>query len=163
MAVLASRKTKKATPGLLVENRRARFEYHFVEEYEAGIALLGSEVKSIRDRKISLAEAFCQFFGDELYLVQAHVSEYTNAHARNHEPLRKRKLLLKRKELDSIRDAVKLQGVTVVPTKVYLKDRQIKLGLALGKGKKLHDKRATIREREQKREMDRARRREYTS
>lgn len=160
MTVLAAKKTAKASPGLLVENRKARHEYHFLEEYEAGLALLGSEVKSIRDRKISLAEAFCQFYGDELFLVQAHIAEYTNAHARNHEPLRKRKLLLKRRELDAIRDAVKLQGVTVVPTKVYLKERRIKLGLALGKGKKLHDKRASIREREQKREMARARRRD---
>jgi len=163
VAVLGSGKTKKTTPGLLVENRKARHEYHLIEEYEAGIALVGSEVKSIRDRKISLAEAFCQFFGDELYLMQAHIAEYTNAHARNHEPLRRRKLLLKRKELDTIRDAVKLQGVTVIPTKVYLKDRRIKLGVALGKGKKLHDKRASIREREQKREMDRARRRDDIS
>lgn len=151
-------RSKKATPGLLAENRKARHEFHFVHEYEAGVALLGSEVKSIRDRKISLAEAFCQFHGDELFLMQAHVAEYTNAHARNHAPLRQRKLLLKRRELDAIKTAVKQEGLTVVPTKVYLKDRRIKLGIAVARGKKLFDKRATIRAREEKREMDRARR-----
>lgn len=152
------KKKQKDAPESLAENRRARHEYHFVAEYEAGISLLGSEVKSIRDRKISLAEAFCQFRGDELFLMQAHVAEYTNAHARNHEPLRPRKLLLRRKELEVIRDQVRKEGLTVVPTRVYLKDRRIKLGLAVARGKKLYDKRAAIRARDEKREMDRARR-----
>ncbi len=149
---------KKKHPGdqLLAENRRARFEYHILEEFEAGIALLGSEVKSIRDGQVSLTEAFCQFKGDELYLMQAHVAEYTLAHGRNHEPLRPRKLLLHRRELDQLHASTKMDGMTIVPLVLYLKDRRIKLQVGLAKGKKLHDKRASMKERDQKREMARA-------
>lgn len=153
-----ARKKKKARPGLLVENRKARHNYEILEEYEAGLSLMGSEVKSIRDGKASLAESFCAFVGDELYLVQAHIAEYTQAHARNHEPLRKRKLLMHRHQLDALKDKVRLQGVTLVPLAMYFKDRRIKLAIGVAKGKKLHDKRASIKERDQKREMDRARR-----
>lgn len=149
---------KKKHPGdqLLAENRRARFEYHVLEEVEAGIMLLGSEVKSIREGKLSLNEAFCQFKGGELYLMQAHVAEYPLAHRRNHEPLRPRKLLLHRRELDRLEQSTKLDGVTIVPLAIYIKDRRIKLQIGLAKGKKLHDKRAATKERDQKREMQRA-------
>lgn len=153
-----ARGKKKKHPGdqLLVENRRARFEYHILEELEAGVMLLGSEVKSIREGKCSLTEAFCQFQGDELYLMQAHVAEYPLAHRRNHEPLRPRKLLLHRRELDRLREQTKLDGVTIVPLSMYLKERRIKLQVGVAKGKKLHDKRASMKERDQKREMQRA-------
>ncbi len=153
-----ARKKKKVQPGLLVENRKARHDYEILEDYEAGLSLQGSEVKSIRDGKASLAEAFCAFVGDELYLQQAHIAEYTQAHARNHDPLRKRKLLMHRHQLDALKDKVKLQGVTLVPLSMYVKDRRIKLAIGVAKGKKLHDKRASIKEKDQKREMDRARR-----
>lgn len=155
---MGKRKKKKVQPGLLVENRRARHDYEILDEYEAGVSLLGSEVKSIRDGKASLAEAFCSFAGDELYLVQAHIAEYTQAHARNHDPLRKRKLLMHRHQLDDLRDRVKLQGVTLVPLSMYVKDRRIKLALGVGKGRKLHDKRQSIKAKDQKREMERAKR-----
>lgn len=153
-----ARGKKKKHPGdrLLAENRRARFEYHVLEELEAGLALLGSEVKSIREGKVSLNEAYCAFKGDELYLMQAHVAEYPLAHRRNHDPLRPRKLLLHRRELDRLHDATKLEGVTIVPLSVYVKDRRIKLQIGLAKGKKVHDKRAAMKERDQKREMQRA-------
>jgi len=153
-----ARKKKKVQPGLLVENRRARHDYEILEEHEAGLSLQGSEVKSIRDGKASLTEAFCSFFHGELYLVQAHVAEYTLAHARNHDPLRKRKLLMHRHQLDDLSDKVKLQGVTIIPLSLYVKDHRIKLAIGVGKGKKLHDKRASIKERDQRREMDRAKR-----
>jgi SsrA-binding protein len=157
-AGLVARKKKKPKLGdaVLEDNRKARFDYEILEEFEAGIALTGSEVKSIRDGKISLKEAFCQFKRGELFLVQAHVAEFTQAHARNHPPLRARKLLLHRRELDRLSEAVTRGGLTIVPLAVYVKGRVIKVQIALGRGKKVHDKRASIKEREQKLEMQRA-------
>ena len=138
---------------VFVAHRRATFEYEGVERFEAG-----SELKSVRDGTCSLAEAFCQFQGDQLYLLPAHIAEYTLAHARNHPTIRARRLLLHRSELDRLHDAVQQQGLTLIPLSLYAKSGLIKLELALCRGKKLHDKRATIKEREEKREMDRARR-----
>jgi SsrA-binding protein len=153
---LAKKKKAKLGDELLEDNRKARFDYEILEELEAGIMLEGSEVKSIRDRRVSLKEAFCQFRGDELFLVQAHIAEFPMAHARNHPPLRPRKLLLHRRELDRLHDAIKQQGLTIVPLAIYLKNRRIKLLIGLARGKKVHDKRASIKEREQQREMQRA-------
>jgi SsrA-binding protein len=153
---LAAKEQRSSADRLLVQNRRARFEYEIQERLEAGIALLGSEVKAIREGGISLAESFCQFIRGELWLMHAHVAEYELAHRRNHEPLRPRKLLLHRRELQRLEDAAKLDGVTIVPLSVYLKDRRIKVEIGVAKGKKVHDKRATIKEREQKRDMRRA-------
>jgi SsrA-binding protein len=150
-----------APPGAqLAQNRRALFNYHVVERLEAGISLMGSEVKSIREAKVSLAESFAQFRGNELFLMGAHVAEYPMAHQRNHEPVRPRKLLLHRRELDRLHDAVQRSGFTLVPLGLHLKDGRIKVELGLCKGKQVHDKRASIKEREQKREMDRAMREE---
>jgi SsrA-binding protein len=151
-------KKKKAKLGdeLLEDNRKARFDFEILEELEAGLVLHGSEVKSIRDRRVSLKEAYCQFREDQLYLLQAHIAEFTQAHARNHPPLRARKLLLHRRELDRLHEAVKQQGLTIIPLALYLKNRHIKLLIGLARGKKIHDKRASIKEREQKREMQRA-------
>ena len=151
-----SSQTKGRSDGLVAENRRARHDFEIQDELEAGIVLLGSEVKSIREGKISLGESFCQFHRGELFLVQAHVAEYPLAHQRNHDPLRSRKLLLHRRELERLQDAVKLDGVSIVPLAIYLKERRIKLKIGLGKGRKAHDKRAAIKEKEQKREMRRA-------
>lgn len=141
---------------VLTQNRRATFNYEVLERLEAGIALTGSEVKSIRDRRISLTEAYAQFRGPELFLHGAHVAEYVQAHRRNHEPLRPRKLLLHRRELDKLSAAVAQDGLALVPLSVYLKDGRIKVELGLCRGKKVHDKRASIKERETKREIDRA-------
>ncbi len=153
-----ARKKKKVKLGdeVFEDNRKANFNYELLEELEAGIVLHGSEVKSIREGKISLKEAFCQFTGNELFLLQAHVSEFTQAHARNHLPHRSRKLLLHARELERLADGVKRNGLTIVPLAVYLRNRVIKLRIALARGKKLHDKRASIKEREQKLEMHRA-------
>lgn len=159
-----ARRKQKRTLGdeLIEENRKARHDYEILEEIEAGVMLVGSEVKSIRDHRVSLKEAFCQFRAGELYLQQAHIAEFTQAHARNHMPLRTRKLLLHRRELDRLHDAVKQQGLTIVPVAMYLKDRRIKLLIGLARGKKMHDKRAAIKEREQKLEMERAKRERWS-
>lgn len=141
---------------IFVQNRRATFEYEVLERYEAGIALMGSEVKSIRDGRCSLGEAYCQFQGDELYLYQAHIGEYTQAHDRNHLPLRPRKLLMHRRELDHLAEAIDQAGLTLIPLALVAREGRIKLELALCRGKKTYDKRASIKEREQKREVDRA-------
>lgn len=153
-----AKKKKAKTPGdqVFEVNRKARHDYEIVQTFEAGIALAGSEVKSIRDGKVSLKEAFCQFKNDELFLHQAHIAEYTMAHARNHITTRARKLLLHRKELDKLDQAVKVSGMTIIPLSVYLKNRYIKVEIGLAKGMKQHDKRHAIKAREQKREMDRA-------
>jgi SsrA-binding protein len=137
-------------------NRRATHEYHVLERHEAGIAFTGSEVKSVREGRISLAEAYAQFDRNELWLLGAHISEYVLAHRRNHEPMRKRKLLMKRRELDKLAAAASKDGLTLIPLRVYTRGRRIKVEIGLCKGKQLHDKRASIKEREHKREMDRA-------
>jgi len=141
---------------MLAKNRRALHEFEILDRFEAGLVLQGSEVKSIRDGKASLAEAFAQFTGSELWLRSAHIAEYPMAHQRNHDPLRPRKLLLHRRELDRLADAVAKGGLTVVPLALYLKDGRIKLEIGLARGKKGVDKRQSIKERDQKREMARA-------
>ena len=140
-----------------VQHRKALFEYEVLERHEAGIALHGSEVKSIRDGKCSLAEAYCHFNASgELFLVQAHIHEYPMAHSRNHLPLRQRKLLMHRKELEHLADAVSKTGLTLIPLDMHARAGKIKLAMALCRGKKTYDKRAAIKEREQKREIARA-------
>nr|WP_293175310.1 SsrA-binding protein SmpB [Nannocystis sp.] len=140
-----------------VQNRRALFEFEVIERLEAGLILMGSEVKSIRDGKCSLNEAYCQFNSrGELFLVQAHIGEYPMAHSRNHVPLRQRKLLLHERELLHLVDAVQQKGLTLIPLDMHAKNGRIKLALALVRGKKDYDKRASIKEREQKREIHRA-------
>lgn len=154
---MAKKKQSGLAPAgsVLAQNRKALFNYHVLERLEAGVSLLGSEVKSIRDNKVSLSESFAAFKGDELYLQGTHIAEYEQAHRRNHEPVRPRKLLLHRRELDKLHDAVKKQGLTLIPLSLYLKDGRIKVELGLCQGKKAHDKRASIKEREHKRDIDR--------
>jgi len=156
------KKKKKPARGdkTLESNKRARHNFEIVEEFEAGIALVGSEVKAIREGKVSLKEAFCQFKGKELFLYQAHVAEYVQAHARNHPPLRPRKLLLHQRELEVLQRGSSRDGMTIVPLELYVKGRVIKLLIGLARGKKLHDKRASIKEKDEKREMQRAMRRD---
>lgn len=153
----SGRPKSTAPPGSsLAQNRRATFEYEILERFEAGIVLHGSEVKSIRDGKMSLAESYAQFQGDELFLLGAHVAEFPQAHQRNHPPLRPRKLLMHRRQLDRLRADVQQAGMALVVLQVYLKDGRIKVELGLGRGKKIHDKRAAIKDREQQREVRRA-------
>ncbi len=153
-----SRKKKDQQLGdeLLESNRRARHEYEILEELEAGIALQGSEVKSVREGRVSLKEAYCQFKNGELFLLQAHIAEFPQAHARNHAPLRARKLLLHRRELDHFDEAVQQQGLTIVPLAMYVKGRRVKLLIGLAKGRKMYDKREVERERSDRRDIERA-------
>jgi SsrA-binding protein len=146
---------------ILAVNRKALHDYHVLERIEAGVQLLGSEVKSIRDGKVSLLEAYAQFTKTkigppELYLHASHVAEYTQAHRRNHDPLRKRKILLHRKELDRLEKQVAQSGLTLIPLSLYIKNGYVKVELGLCQGKQMHDKRASLKERETRREMDRA-------
>jgi len=139
----------------LATNRRARFEYEILEDFEAGLALAGTEVKSVRAGKASLAEAWAEFRGGELFLVGAHVAPYEQGSYQNRDPLRPRKLLLHARELGRLRGKVEEKGLTLIPLRLYAKGPWIKVQLGLGRGKKARDKRQAIKEKDLKREMQR--------
>jgi SsrA-binding protein len=136
-------------------NRKANFEYFLLERFEAGIALQGSEIKSVRAGQMSLAEAYVRLDGREAWLVGAHIAPYDPASYYNHDPVRPRRLLLHRSEIRDLWNSVRQKGVTVIPVKVYLKDGLAKVEIALAKGKKLYDKRAEIAKRDSQREAER--------
>ena len=140
----------------LASNRRARHDYLVLEKLEAGMALLGTEVKSIRNGKIQLKDSYVEFRDGEAFLVGAHVSPYTHGNRENHDPERPRKLLLKRREIDRLAGSVQGKGFTVVPLEVYLKDNRIKVEVGLVRGKQQYDKRLAERERELDREAQAA-------
>ncbi|GAB4535316.1 MAG: SsrA-binding protein SmpB [Anaerolineales bacterium] len=144
---------------VVATNRKARFEYFLLETFEAGMVLQGSEIKSIRAGQISLNEAYVRIEDDEVWLVESHIAPYGQASYFNHDPKRRRKLLLNRKEIAHMARAVQEKGITIVPTQVYLKDGRAKIEIALAKGKKTYDKRAAIAERDAQREMERHSRR----
>jgi len=147
---------------VLATNRKARHEYFLLDTYEAGISLLGSEIKSIRAGRISIREAYVRVDGEEAWLMDAHVSPYDQANRNNHEPLRPRKLLLHKREIYKLYDEVRKKGYTIIPTRVYLKDGRAKVEIAVARGKKHYDKRQAIAERETQREIKRQlRRRDY--
>lgn len=133
---------------LITDNKKARFDYQIIETYEAGLVLTGSEVKSIRAGHISLKESFIAFKGHEAYLHKAHINVYQASSYNNHEPERLRKLLLHRTELDKIRGRIAEKGLSAIPTKMYFKNGKIKLELGLGRGKKLHDKRQSLKDKD---------------
>src|SRR5206468_10336296 len=139
---------------VLVRNRKARHEYHFEEVHEAGIALVGSEVKSLRDGQATLLDAFAEVRGGELWLIGAQISVYPFAHARNHEPRRDRKLLMHKQEIRRLDGKTREKGWTLVPTEIYVKGGRIKVELALARGKQAHDKREAVRKRDQARELE---------
>lgn len=140
----------------LATNRKANFEYFLLEHFEAGISLLGSEIKSLRAGQASLAEAYVSVEDDlQPWLVNAHIAQYDAANRFNHDPKRPRRLLLHKKEIRKLHDAVRQKGMTIIPVKIYLKEGRAKLDLAIAKGKKLYDKRAAIAERDAQREMQR--------
>ena len=141
---------------LIADNRRARHEYHLLDRYEAGLALTGTEVKSLRDGKAILQRAFGDLRDGEVYLVGLHIPEYTQGNVANHDPDRDRKLLLHRREIDSLTAKVQEKGLTLVPTRLYWKDGRAKVELALARGKDVRDKRRTIADRDAKRQMERA-------
>ena len=142
---------------LIAENRRAKFDYFLEQSFECGIALTGSEVKSLRNGKANIAESYAAVEGKEIVLINADIPPYAQAGPHfNHEPRRHRKLLLKRRELDKLLGAVRRDGRTLIPTKLYWNDRGIaKLEVALAKGKKMHDKRETAAERDWQRDKAR--------
>lgn len=154
---------KQKTEGKLViaKNKRARFEYEILETFEAGLVLQGTEIKSIRAHKVSLQRSYVQPRGEELWLVDAHIAEYEHGNRENHEPTRPRKLLLNRREINKILDQLQQKGLTCVPTMLYLKNGRAKVEVALGRGKKLHDKRETMAKRDSQRQVDRALREKY--
>lgn len=144
---------------ILADNRHAAHHYHLLERFEAGMALTGTEVKSARDGKIQLKDSYAEVLNREVWLVNAHISPYSHGNRQNHDPLRRRKLLLHRQEIDKLQSKTREKGLTLIPTKVYLKKGRIKCELALGRGKKLHDKREAERIRTQEAEARAALRR----
>ena len=148
----------KPTP-INIKNKRASFDYEFVETYTAGIVLTGTEIKSIRLGKASLVDTYCYFVRGELWVKNMHIAEYFYGSYNNHVARRDRKLLLDRKELRKLRQAVKNPGFTIVPVRLFINEKGLaKLVIALARGKHEYDKRESIKERDDKREMDRIRR-----
>ena len=140
-----------AEPGkfkILSDNRYAGHVYFLLERFEAGLALTGTEVKAAKDGKVQLKESYAEISGNEAWLVNAHINQYSHGNRENHEPTRRRKLLLHRREIDKLLGQTREKGLTLVPTKLYLKDGRIKCEIAVGRGKKLHDKRESERQRE---------------
>ncbi|HEY8175578.1 MAG TPA: SsrA-binding protein SmpB [Gemmatimonadaceae bacterium] len=140
----------------VARNKRARFDYHLLETFEAGIVLGGTEVKSLRSGKASIADAYGIVRDGEVFLLNAHIQPYESRGYANHEPTRSRKLLLHRREIRRLIGAVEREGLTLIPLELYFKKGVAKVALALAKGKKLHDKRETERQRDAEREMARA-------
>lgn len=141
---------------IVVQNRKARHEYHVLEKWEAGMVLRGTEVKSLRQGRANLQDAFAIFDRGELWLQNLHISPYEHGNRFNHEPLRPRKLLLHRQELRKMIGQVEQKGLTLVPLDIYFRGGVAKVTLALGRGKKLHDKREDLRRRDDQRDMERA-------
>jgi SsrA-binding protein len=160
MSAKAPKGTKGARDGeatrMIAQNKRARFDYQIEDRWEAGLALTGSEVKSLRAGNVSLSDAYAQPRGDELFLVNCRIGEYQPAAFFGHSPLRERKLLLRREELSRIRGKVEQRGYTLVPLALYFKGGWAKVELGLGKGRTHGDRREAIAERETRREIDRA-------
>lgn len=140
---------------LIVDNRRARHDYHLTERVEAGLVLTGTEVKSLREGRASLQQAYAEVRNGEPWLVGAHISVYDQGNRENHDPDRDRKLLLHRKEVDSLAGKVRERGFTLVPTRLYWRDGRVKVELAVARGKEVRDKRRDIAKREAQRDMER--------
>ncbi len=133
---------------ILSDNRSAGYNYLLSDKYEAGLVLTGTEVKAAKSGKVQLKEAYAEVSGNEAWLLNAHISEYSHGNIMNHSPARKRKLLLHRSEIEKLQAETREKGLTIIPTKLYLKAGRIKIEIAVGKGKKFHDKREAVRARE---------------
>lgn len=140
-----------------IKNKRARFEYELQDKFTAGIVLAGTEIKAIREGRASISESFCEFNdNEELFVINMQIDEYSHASHFNHKPKAERKLLLQKRELKKLSKEVKTSGLTIVPLRVFINDRGLaKIQIALAKGKKLYDKRETIKDRDNKRDLDR--------
>lgn len=144
----------KIAKNINIQNKKAQFEYAFLEKYTAGMVLKGTEIKSIRQGKVSMADAYCFFNGEELFLKNLNIAKYDNGTHYNHEPLRDRKLLLTRKELRKLISKLTDKGLTIIPTRVYISEQGLaKIEIGLAKGKKLYDKRESIKERDVSRDQ----------
>jgi len=140
-----------------IRNKRASFEFFLLQEFTAGIMLTGTEIKSIREGKASIADAYCSFKGSELYVINMHIAEYSLGTIYNHEPKRERKLLLTKRELHKLLVKVKERGLTIIPTILFINDKGLaKLNIALAKGKHSYDKRETLKQKDMKREIERS-------
>jgi SsrA-binding protein len=153
---MAKKKKRKAAPGDVATNRQASFRYHLLEKWECGIQLQGSEVKSLREGAVQLKDAYAELRDGEVWLQRMHIAPYKPAAAENHDPERPRKLLMHRREIERLVGKTAEKGLTLVPTRVYFKGPRAKVELALARGKERHDKRRAIKERETRREIDRA-------
>ena len=139
-----------------IKNRKASFEYNFIASFIAGISLVGTEIKSIRNNKASISDAYCILIDNELYVKNLHIAEYENGGINNHDPKRDRKLLLNRQEIHKISGKVKEKGNSVIPIRLFInKNGKAKLEITLAKGKKIYDKRESIKEKDQKRDIER--------
>lgn len=141
---------------IICQNKKAYHDYFIEETFEAGLVLVGTEVKSLRAGKAQLVDSYAVFQGEELYLLNAHISPYSHAARDNHDPTRSRKLLLHKRELKRLLGKVKERGLTLVPLKLYFKNGRVKAEIALVKGKKLHDKRETMKKKEMDKEVEKA-------
>ncbi len=141
---------------IIAQNRRARYDYFLEEKFEAGIALVGTEVKSIRAGEVHLSEAFVEIRDNEVYINGMHVNHFRQGNQFNHEEDRRRKLLLNKREIKKLFDATQLQGYTIIPTKIYLKNGLVKLEIAIAKGKAQYDKRETVKKRDAQREIEKS-------
>lgn len=153
---MAKKGKRKAAAGDLATNRQASFRYHLLEKYEAGIMLEGSEVKSIRDGGVQIKDAYATVRRGEVWLSNMHIAPYLPASRENHEPERERKLLLHAKEIEELVESTAQKGLTLIPTRVYLKGARVKVEIALGRGKDQGDKRRDLKEKDVKRDIQRA-------
>ncbi|WP_420315659.1 SsrA-binding protein SmpB [Ekhidna sp.] len=153
---MSKEKKSRFSNDIQIKNRKASYEFEFVEKVEAGIMLLGTEIKSLREGKASIQEAYCYFKKGELFIKSMTISPYTQASFESHEMTRDRKLLLKKRELEKFKSKMEEKGLTIVPLRIYINKRGLaKLEIALAKGKKIYDKRDSIKKKDQKRELDR--------
>lgn len=149
--------SSKFSNNISIQNKKASFNYEFIEQFEAGIMLKGTEIKSIRENKVSIKEGYCAFKKGELFIYNMDIAPYTEASFSNHEPKRARKLLLHQSELEKLLKKKKDVGLTIIPVRLYINDKGLaKLQIALAKGKKLHDKRESLKSKDAKRQIDRA-------
>jgi SsrA-binding protein len=156
-----SRKKSQGGVRIVARNRKASHDYELLDRYEAGIVLTGTEIKSIRANRVNLQRGYVQGRGGELWLIDVHIAPYEFAGYSRHDPDRPRKLLLHRREISKILDALTMKGLTMVPTKMYLKDGWAKVEVALARGKQKYDKRAALAKRDAKRQVERALREKY--
>lgn len=149
-------KTNKFDKVINIKNKKASFQFEFIDTYVCGMVLRGTEIKSLREAKVSLTESFCLFMDGELYVRQMHIAPYSMAASFNHEAVRDRKLLLSKKELEKLQTKSQEKGLTIIPVRIFINDRGLaKMEIALGRGKKIHDKRQDLKEKDAKRELQR--------